>query len=78
MAKLRLFGAARDVAGASAARFAGPDVGAVLDRARSAYGPEFAAVVDTAAIWLNGVPAGPDDPVNDDDEVAVLPPVSGG
>jgi molybdopterin converting factor small subunit len=29
-------------------------------------------------VWVNGEPASPNDPVRDDDEVAVLPPVSGG
>ena len=32
----------------------------------------------TAKIWCNGEPAEPGDPVTDADEVAVLPPVSGG
>jgi len=44
------------------------------------YGPEFAAVLDNARVWVNG-----DEPADGDatrlcagDEVAVLPPVSGG
>ena len=35
-------------------------------------------VVESAQIWLNGEPAARTDAVVDGDEVAVLPPVSGG
>ena len=38
----------------------------------------FAAVLSTARIWVNGEPADPATAVGDTDEVAVLPPVSGG
>jgi molybdopterin converting factor small subunit len=50
----------------------------VLRAARARYGPAFAAVLPTCKIWVNGEPANDDDPVLDHDEVAVLPPVSGG
>jgi len=52
----------------------------VLAAARSDYGPEFAAVLERSRVWLNGdePPAGDETPVRDGDEVAVLPPVSGG
>ena len=42
------------------------------------YGTRFAAIVAVSAIWLNGEPASRDLPAGDGDEVAVLPPVSGG
>jgi molybdopterin converting factor small subunit len=52
----------------------------LLDDLRAGYGPEFAAVLDNARVWING-----DEPsdgaatvLHDDDEIAVLPPVSGG
>jgi molybdopterin converting factor small subunit len=52
----------------------------LLDDLRSRHGPEFAAVLATARVWVNG-----EDPVDGDatrlapgDEVAILPPVSGG
>ena len=56
----------------------GDTVGQVLDGAVERYGPRLAAVIGTSAIWLNGEAASRDLPVGDDDEVAVLPPVSGG
>ena len=42
------------------------------------YGTHLAAVIAFSAIWLNGEPASRELPVGDTDEVAVLPPVSGG
>ena len=49
-----------------------------IDFERYWYGPEFAAVLAESRVWLNGEPAGREMPVADRDEVAVLPPVSGG
>ena len=80
---LRLFAAAREAAGRSRDEYeltTAPTVGALLDAAVVAYGERFGAVLAQSRVWLNG-----DEPVDgsatrltDDDEVAVLPPVSGG
>lgn len=78
MATLRLFASAREAAGTSHDLVPGATVGEVLAEARARYGADFAAVLGTCRIWCNGEPAADDDPVGDDDEVAVLPPVSGG
>lgn len=56
----------------------GGTVDEVLAAARARYGDSFAAVLATAKVWVNGDPADGTDLVGDDDEVAVLPPVSGG
>jgi molybdopterin converting factor small subunit len=47
---------------------------------RARYGSDFAAVLETARVWVNGdePDAGDATPLLDDDELAVLPPVSGG
>lgn len=51
----------------------------MLDAARRRYGPAFAAVLDSSRVWVNGdEPERPDAPLRSGDEVAVLPPVSGG
>ena len=78
MAILRLFAAAREAAGTGRATVGGPTVGAVLDAAVERFGDGFAAVLATSRVWRNGEPADRAEPVSDGDEVAVLPPVSGG
>jgi MoaD family protein len=78
MATLRLFAAARQAAGTGRDQVAGATVGAVLDEAARRYGPAFSAVLGQCRIWVNGEPANHETPVAETDEVAVLPPVSGG
>jgi molybdopterin converting factor small subunit len=78
VARLRLFAAAREAAGTGADVVAGATVGDVLDGAATRYGPDFVAVLATCRVWVNGDAAERVDSVGDDDEVAVLPPVSGG
>jgi molybdopterin synthase sulfur carrier subunit len=75
---LRLFGPAGDAAGVRSDELAGDTVGDLLAAARSRYGQQFAAVLATSRIWINGRGATADTPVVPGDEVAVLPPVSGG
>lgn len=78
MATLRLFAAAREAAGTGRTTVDGSTVGAVLDEAEARFGAAFAAVLGTSRVWVNGEPATRDRPVSPSDEVAVLPPVSGG
>lgn len=78
MATLRLFASVRVAAGTGRATVDGSTVGEVVANACARYGPDFAAVVQTCRVWLNGEPALETDPVTDADEVAILPPVSGG
>ena len=78
MARLRLFGPAREQAGVGRAELPGGTAGAVLDEATARFGPRFGAIAATSRIWVNGTVADRSTPVGADDEVAVLPPVSGG
>ena len=78
--RVRLFASARDAAGCAADTIDATTLGELLDQARHRYGPEFVAVLERARVWVNG-----DEPADGeatllafDDEVAVLPPVSGG
>ena len=78
MARLRLFAAAREAAGTGRDVVDGTTVAEVLANAVDRYGETFAAVLASARVWRNGEPAEPDEPVSASDEIAVLPPVSGG
>ncbi len=78
MATLRLFGPAREAAGVARLPVAGRDVAEVLDAARARFGPDFVQVLAVSRIWVNGEQAEGASPVTEGDEVAVLPPVSGG
>ena len=78
VAVLRLFAAARHAAGTGRDLVPGATVGEVLDESVRRYGPRFAEVLAGCRVWRNGEPATPDTAVVDGDEVAVLPPVSGG
>jgi len=55
-------------------------VGELLDGARIRYGDGFGEILDCARVWLNGdePPDGAATALTDGDEVAVIPPVSGG
>jgi molybdopterin synthase sulfur carrier subunit len=80
---LRLFAAAREAAGRGHDEYDPRlvrTVGSLLDSAVSAYGTNFAEVLANSRVWVNG-----DEPADgratvlaDGDEIAVLPPVSGG
>ncbi len=78
MAHLRLFGPAREAAGTASITLPGRDVAAIVAAAEAQFGEAFSRVLAISKIWVNGEPAEPDAPVHDGDEVAVIPPVSGG
>ena len=78
MPSLRLFGPARQAAGVSQIDVVGHTVGQVLATAESLFGPAFAEVVTGSRVWVNGETVTAEAPVSEGDEVAVIPPVSGG
>jgi sulfur-carrier protein len=78
MARIRLFAAARDAAGTGRDDLPGETVGDVLALAVERYGARFDTVLATCRIWVNGEPADAHDTIGATDELAVLPPVSGG
>lgn len=55
-------------------------LGELLEKAAAAYGPGFADVLQRSSVWLNGdePPDGLATALSASDEIAVLPPVSGG
>ena len=78
MARLLFFGPARQAAGVSCAEVAGATVAELCDGARATYGEALAELLPHCALWVNGEPADAGTPVGPGDEVAVVPPVSGG
>lgn len=78
MPTIRLFAGAREAAGTDRDTIDGATVGEVLDAAVDRYGSGFEAILGSCRVWVNGEPAERGDAVADADELAVLPPVSGG
>ena len=78
MATLRLFASLREEAGDRSVTLPGETTGEVVAAACEKYGEHFAELVGTCKVWVNGEPADDDTAVLDTDEVALLPPVSGG
>ena len=78
MPRVRLFAGLREAAHASEVMIEGETVGEVLETASARFGSQFAAGLATAKVWRNGEEVDALQPVCPDDEIAVLPPVSGG
>jgi molybdopterin converting factor small subunit len=77
--RVRLFAALREMAGASwlEDQVAG-SVDELLRALGARFGPEFEQVARAGAAVVNGEPAGVGATLGPDDEVTLLPPVSGG
>jgi molybdopterin converting factor small subunit len=78
VAVMRLFAGAREAAGVARDSVDGRTLGDVLVAAREKYGADFGAILDTCRVWVNGDEAPLSTVLKAGDEVAVLPPVSGG
>ena len=78
MATLRMFATVRVAAGTGRDTVDGATVAEVVANATERYGDAFAELVPICRIWVNGEAAEPETAVDDRDEVALLPPVSGG
>lgn len=78
MTHLLLLGPAREAAHSRGDAFEGSTVDDVLRQASLRYGEAFRAVLEVSQVWLNGEPVDRMAAVAPQDEIAVLPPVSGG
>jgi molybdopterin converting factor small subunit len=76
--RVLLFAALREAAGASRVESRAPDVASLLKELSDRYGPEFERIVGAGTVIVGGERAGPARTLGEDDEVALLPPVSGG
>lgn len=77
--RVLFFAHARDATGCSQVELKADTLAGALDQSCAAY-PALAAVLANSRVWING-----DEPLtgmttdlNENDEIAVLPPVSGG
>jgi molybdopterin converting factor small subunit len=77
MVGLRLFGPARDAAGVARAEIPGDCVAEILEAAEERYGARFAEVVGISRVWVDRESATTTASVADQDEAAVVLPVSG-
>lgn len=78
MSRILLLGPARDAAGLREDVIDALTVADVLAQAVQRYGERFADVLSLSQVWVNGEKSTPQQPVGPQDEVAVLPPISGG
>ena len=75
---LRLFAGAREIAGNGTITFEASTVQDLLVQAQDDLREEFTQILSISRVWLNGEPVEGDSTISSGDEVAVLPPVSGG
>jgi MoaD family protein len=76
--KVRLFAALRELASASHVEAEGRTAGEVVDRLAARYGERFGQIAAVGSLVVNGDRATRATVLADGDELAVLPPVSGG
>lgn len=76
--QVRLFAALRELAGSGRVEAAGRSVGEVADALSRAHGERFASIVAVSSFVVNGESATRSAVIAEGDDVAILPPVSGG
>lgn len=75
---IRLFAALRELAGAGEVQVEGGTVGDIVDALAERYGERFGLIARAGSVVVDGERARPDDSLAGGEEVALLPPVSGG
>ena len=78
MSQVLLLGPAHEAAGVRRAEIEGDTLAEVMAAAVTRFGPRFAEVLAISRLWVNGEDAPADQAVGPSDEIAVVPPVSGG
>ncbi|MFC2177415.1 MoaD/ThiS family protein [Actinomycetota bacterium] len=78
MVTVRLFASLRESAQTSRLELDADSVGNALDQAIGLFGDRFARSLATAQVWVNGDKATRETPLESGDEMALIPPVSGG
>jgi sulfur-carrier protein len=75
---VRLFAALRELAGSSRVDAEGATVGDVVEALSARFGERFAGVARVGSAVVDGERADPSTPLAEGQELALLPPVSGG
>jgi len=78
LVRVRLFAALRDLAGSSHVEAEGGTVAEVVDALSARYGERFERVARVGTVVVDGERAKLTTPLSEGQEVALLPPVSGG
>jgi MoaD family protein len=78
VARVRVFAALRDLVGASHLDVDAPDVATLVQVLTERYGEEFGRIARAGAVVVDGDTVDPTRHLDPEDEVALLPPVSGG
>jgi molybdopterin converting factor small subunit len=78
MVLMLFFAQAREAAGTKTWSCAASNVGQAIDAASAHFGEALTRVIPHCKVWVNGEPAERSTLIVDGDEVALLPPVSGG
>jgi MoaD family protein len=76
--EVRLFASLRELAGAPCVRVEGGTVGALVDALSARYGERFGQIARAGTVVVDGERVAYDHPLAGGEEVAVLPPFSGG
>ena len=76
--RVRLFAALRDLAGANHVEAEGATVAEVVDALSARYGERFERVARAGSVVVDGERAESSTPLSGGEEVALLPPFSGG
>ena len=78
--RVLFFASAREAAGSGEASlpWAGRAAAELRDLLAGEFGPDLARILASCALWVNASPLVPGSVLRAGDEVAVLPPVSGG
>lgn len=76
--QVRLFAALREMAGSSRIEVDAGDVAAVCDQLSKRFGPGFGRILDAGSVVVEGRVVGRNHVLSSGQEVALLPPVSGG
>jgi MoaD family protein len=76
--RVRLFAALREIAGASELDEEATTVGDLIDLLCDRFGPQFGRIVAAGSVIVDGERSARDRNLRPQDEVALLPPVSGG